>query len=484
MVKKNNIPKLPAKKKRGATDITPWMVKNVITARETQTVFEACQILFKNRIGALIVIDRNKKPIGIFTERDLLNRVVALDRNPKKLLLSEVMTKGIKVATAAASYQEVYGMMSENNIRHLPIVENEMLVAIVSMRDLLRYSFFKKIDQETISAWMIKEVVTVNHDQTVYDACKLMHEHKIGSVIVVSKKKPVGIVTERDILTKVVAEQRDYNKTCISDIMTTDIKFATTKSGYKEVYELMNRNNIRHLPIVEKGRLVAIVSIRDLLRFNMRSMEQIISEQMKELNFVKGMFEKTSDQRNRELLKLNEQLQGLIIVDNLTGLYNHKYFEEILIKELARANRYNRPVSLLFIDIDFFKHYNDVNGHERGNVVLKQLSEVLRKTSRHSDTVFKMEPIDIVARYGGEEFVIIMPETDKKGGVARAKRLISDVKEYPFYNREAQPGGTLTISVGVSEFPLDAREWSDLIRKADEGLYKAKNSGRDKVCTC
>lgn len=462
-------------------NIKHWMVKNVVTLKEDQTIQEACVQMQKNKIGSVIIM-KNDKPIGIFTERDLLTKVVALRKSPEKTKLGEVMTTNMVSATTASTYDEAYEIMNKYNIRHLPIIENNTLIAVVSMRDLLRYSFFKRINKENISAWMVKEVVTVAPNQTVQDACVLMQKYTIGSVIIVKNKRPVGIFTERDLLTKVVVQNKDYSKTKLEDVMTRDIKKATTQSTYKEVYDLMTQNNIRHLPIVEEEALVAIVSIRDLLRFNMRSMEQIISDQSREINFLKGMLEKTNDERTRELYNLNERLQGLIIVDSLTGLYNHKYFEEILIKEMARAKRYHRPLSLLFIDIDFFKHYNDINGHERGNDVLKQLAELLRNTSRHSDTVFKITPIDIVARYGGEEFVIVLPETDKNGGIIRARRLLADVRNYPFYNRESQPNGKLTVSIGVSEYPSDAQEWGDLIKKSDEALYAAKNSGRDTVC--
>ncbi len=456
------------------------MVKNVVTVKETQSVYDACQLMQKNTISSVIVV-KDKSPVGIFTERDLVTKVVATGKEYKMTKMADVMTVNIKTADISASYQDVYDMMSRFNIRHMPIVDKGTLVAIVSMRDLLRYNYFSKLEQETISSWMIKEVVTCSPSDTVYDAGLLMHKNNIGSVIVEKDRQPIGIITERDLLTKVIAINKDYRKTLVSEVMSTEIKSANTTSSYREVYEMMSRNNIRHMPIVENGALIAIVSIRDLLRFNMRSMEQIIQDQARELNFLKGILAKTNDERSRELYRLNEKLQSLVIVDSLTGLYNHKYFEEILPKEVARAKRYNRPLTLLFIDIDFFKHYNDMNGHERGNMVLKQLAEVLQKTSRHSDTVFKMTPIDIVARYGGEEFVVVLPETDKKGGIVRAKRLLSDVKEYPFYNREAQPGGYLTVSIGVAEFPGEAVEWTELIKKADEALYEAKNTGRNKV---
>lgn len=331
-----------------------------------------------------------------------------------------------------------------------------------------------------ITAWMIKNVITVSSEQSARVACDLMQRHNIGSVIVVSNNKPVGIFTERDLLTKIVAAGKNVDTIKVQEVMSTDIKTATTTSSYKDVYDLMRANNIRHLPIMENDCMVGIVSIKDLLRFHMRSMEQTITDLRNELNFVKSILDKTNDERNRQLFQENRRLQDLAIVDSLTGLYNYRYFEEMFAKEIARAKRYNHCVSLLFIDIDYFKHYNDINGHEQGNVLLKQLANLLASTSRHTDTLCKILGIDLVARYGGEEFVIVLPETLKKGAYIRAKRLLDDVRGYPFYNRESQPGAKLTVSIGVAEYPSDSQSWEEIVRKADEALYQAKNSGRDR----
>ncbi len=334
---------------------------------------------------------------------------------------------------------------------------------------------------KNITAWMVKDVITIEGSKSVNDACILMQNNNIGSIVVLNDKQIAGIFTERDLLTKVIGKGKDHLTTAVSDVMTKDIKVGSISSNFKDVFDLMMTNNIRHLPIVDSGSLVGIVSIRDLLRFDVKLMEQTIADLTKELVFTKSLVEKSNDERNNELFREKQRLEQLVIIDSLTGLFNYRYFEEIFAKEVARAKRYNHCVTLLFIDIDYFKHYNDLNGHEQGNVVLKQLGEVLRTTSRHADTVFKMSGIDIVARYGGEEFVIILPETNKKGGFARAKRVLDDVRNFPFQNRESQPNGKLTVSIGISEYPSDASDWEFLIKKADDALYKAKNNGRDQI---
>lgn len=267
-------------------------------------------------------------------------------------------------------------------------------------------------------------MVTAEPGQSVLEACALMQKNSVSSLIIVDDKKPVGIITERDIVVKVGAQNKSYEHTKISEVMSTDIKTIAPSSGYKEVYELMRSNNIRHLPIVQNDALLGMVSLKDLLQFNIKTMEQTITDLTRQLDFATSVLNHSEDERSKELYLENAKLQSLVIVDGLTGLYNYRYFEEVIVNELARAKRYNRMLTVLFIDIDHFKHYNDTNGHDQGNIVLRQLAAILRNTSRQADVLFKPATttgFDIITRYGGEEFVVILPETNKKAALPRQK---------------------------------------------------------------
>jgi len=162
----------------------------------------------------------------------------------------------------------------------------------------------------------------------------------------------------------------------------------------------------------------------------------------------------------------------LASTDGLTEVYNHRTFQERLSQEIARADRYSRPLSLLMIDVDHFKVYNDTYGHPQGDIVLQDLARLLREMSRTSDTV---------ARYGGEEFAIILPETDSVGAQKIAQRLREQVEGYAFPGKEIMPGGTLTISIGVATHaPAGSKD--ALLQAADTALYTAKREGRNRVC--
>ncbi|MFH1378931.1 MAG: diguanylate cyclase [bacterium] len=179
---------------------------------------------------------------------------------------------------------------------------------------------------------------------------------------------------------------------------------------------------------------------------------------------------------NSMIRKIHEAQQKLVtqtITDQLTGLYNFRYFQEYLNDEVSRAARYKHSFAILIIDIDHFKHYNDTQGHPLGNMILKEVSSILRD-SLHRE--------DFVARYGGEEFVVILPETDINGAKAAGERLRNAIEQSPFPGEKSQPSGKLTISIGGAIFPHDSEAGKALLEKADKALYQAKSKGRNRVC--
>jgi len=177
-------------------------------------------------------------------------------------------------------------------------------------------------------------------------------------------------------------------------------------------------------------------------------------------------------QRTRELEDANAQLSKLAVTDGLTGLYNHRYFHERLARETERSQRTSEPVTLLVIDVDHFKAYNDAHGHQAGDTVLRHLASILGTGRRIND---------VVARYGGEEFAVLLSGTDKHSGAMVAEYLRRRVADTKFEGEGSQPGGRLTISVGVGTGPDDADNPTDLIQTADEALYRAKDAGRNAV---
>jgi len=169
---------------------------------------------------------------------------------------------------------------------------------------------------------------------------------------------------------------------------------------------------------------------------------------------------------------LYEQVEELSYTDGMTALHNYRYFELRLKEEILRHKRTQSGLSLLILDVDFFKNYNDRMGHPAGDQVLRKIAAVLKDTVREND---------IVARYGGEEFAVIMPAEDKKGAHVLSERIRVAVEQTYFEHEEVQPGGKITVSIGCASLPEDADSASDLIHKADTALYEAKRAGRNQV---
>jgi len=174
-----------------------------------------------------------------------------------------------------------------------------------------------------------------------------------------------------------------------------------------------------------------------------------------------------------ELKKANEQLKRLTNIDHLTNIFNRRYLAEILDGEFIRARRNHENLSLVIVDIDYFKNVNDTYGHQNGDVVLAAVAGLAQQHLRAYDSA---------ARYGGEEFVLVFPGTSLRGGEAVADRLRQAVLEFSF--PPPMEDLTLTVSAGVATYPSPQVDSVDsLFRQADEALYRAKQNGRNRVET-
>jgi len=170
---------------------------------------------------------------------------------------------------------------------------------------------------------------------------------------------------------------------------------------------------------------------------------------------------------NQELRERNDELRRLSITDSLTGLYNRTQLPESLARELARSQRHGHSFSLLMIDIDHFKRFNDTHGHQAGDDLLRSVAGVLKNSLRSCD---------LAARYGGEEFLILLTETDPEGARTFAEKLRGSVEGLRFHGETA-----VTISIGVASFPDNGDDVESIIRQADDALYDCKRQGRNRV---
>lgn len=177
--------------------------------------------------------------------------------------------------------------------------------------------------------------------------------------------------------------------------------------------------------------------------------------------------------QNRFFREKVMEADGLVNLDGLTGLYNHRYFQETLSNELMKSQRFDHAVSLLLIDVDHFKKINDLYGHPEGDTVLREISQIIRKAIR---------AYDAPARYGGEEFAVVLPHADQGQALQVAERVRKAIQGYSFRGRTPREALKVTVSIGVASSPVNAKTKAELIDRADQALYLAKSEGRNRAC--
>ncbi len=221
--------------------------------------------------------------------------------------------------------------------------------------------------------------------------------------------------------------------------------------------------NVLHLPIILGN------SVKGLIHLARKGNQEFTPHELDITSQFTGIF--ITSIKNALIHKRTEKLA---FTDPLTELYNHRFFQETLLQEFTRADRYKKPLSLMIIDIDFFKKFNDTYGHLVGDKVLKHVSAIYKSSMR--------DQIDTVARYGGEEFGVILPETSLEGAAIFAERIRKKVEES--FIQEGDKKLKITLSIGVAcNSVTKCSKTSDLIEAADQALYKAKAEGRNQVQT-
>jgi diguanylate cyclase (GGDEF)-like protein len=235
--------------------------------------------------------------------------------------------------------------------------------------------------------------------------------------------------------------------------------------------ELKQASISRELRIVPDGKSAGLIAIPMLVNDSLLGLIEVRSARWRPIMAGSNVrfFEVISGAASNALrnAELFAEVERRAHTDFLTDLPNRQYFQTTLSVEMARAQRHNREVSLLMIDLDFLKAVNDRYGHPNGDIVIRGVAETIRWSCRESD---------FAARYGGEEFTVILPETPLSGAVQVAERIRERIAAAQF------PGiGRITASIGVSNYPGNARTKDDLIHAADRALYVAKNAGRDRV---
>jgi len=555
--------------------ISTIMSRDVLTLEPTKTLRSAIEKMSLKNISCVVVL-KNKKAVGILTERDII-RFIGIDIDFEKTELISIMRSPVISVSKEIDIAEAAHLMVIKGVRRLVVVNSKhKIVGIVTQTDIIRnLSIESFISSKNVEHVMIRKIISVKKKDPLSKAIELMISHNISCMLVMEDKKPIGLISEHDI-TKAIAESSMSDS--IEEIMTYPVLTAHRGTNLFDATRLMDEKKLRCLVVVSpRGNALGIVTKsdiirnlrtdymellkrmleeksralvesevkyrtlveqslegimivqdniikfinpklliilnykeqdmvgKDILRFFYPDDRELLSENIEKIHREKeagAPLEIRMIHKNDEIIymdvlstliqyegtpavlitlrditerkKTEAELKRLVITDDLSGLYNQRYFYIEISKEVERAKRHERALSLLLIDIDKFKDFNDKYGHWEGDYVLKKIGEILQKNVRDIDMAF---------RYGGEEFAVILPDAHSKEAVKVAERIRKAVGKTVFYpfTLEGQPDITSrTVSVGVTEFHVEDTIKS-FLKRVDNAMYTAKTRGRNAV---
>ena len=260
---------------------------------------------------------------------------------------------------------------------------------------------------------------------------------------------------EADTLVNIKGEITPSNEH-LQTILATAPRLLVSLDTVVEHHQVMSEQGLLSLQITGVGLFVIIVGVSLLAGFYM----------------VRPTLSRVRDDAT-QLEKVNKKLQQLSSIDELTNLENRRSFNSYIIKEWDRAKRSKKPLSILMVDIDYFKNYNDKFGHLAGDECLASIAALMKGIFRR--------PSDFVARYGGEEFIAVLPDTDLEGAKKLAENLRRGVEDLYLMHPNSKVSDVLTVSIGISTSTVRSFSFENLIAAADDKLYLAKETGRNQV---
>lgn len=251
--------------------VSEIMTTKVVTAGASSTVFDVMEMMAAKNIGGVIITEE-QLPVGIFTEQDVLKRVMNKKLDPKKTGIKRVMTSPIRGVSQETHIIEALGRMYKAKFRHLLVRgEKRAIVGMVSMRNILRFAVELGqglTESRNVGSIMSRDIITVEGSQSIYETIEIMVKKNTACVIVLLQGKPKGIFTERDVLKRVAIKNMETKKTPAREMMTTDVVTMPHTTLIGEVLAEMYRKGFRNMPIQgEKGEVVGIVSLADVLQY-------------------------------------------------------------------------------------------------------------------------------------------------------------------------------------------------------------------------
>lgn len=457
----------------------------IVTINCNAKVMAAANLMLANKIGCLIVNDENEKFAGIITERDIVSRVIAPSIDIEKVTVNEIMTTQVVCCPVGTPTSKAREIMASNRIRHLPIINNDIVIGILSARDLMGQQLLEDraaAEEVAMLSNCLKSIeLSEAADAVTKEVPKLFHAKNCVLCLFNEKsndKKDPAILSYNECICPKEHLVRNADADFLNLFDNINQKQAM-KNGKLNSQTLTSRMCDNIPDICQKlgahsPRLVIPMLVSPNTSKNSKKLYGYLcmcglepaSSMNRELTSYKAKLTREILTSHLTNASLYQQARLTSLTDALTGLGSRKLLEDKLQSEHERAKRYKHPFSVAIIDLDNFKTINDVFGHATGDEALKKLAECMKKQKRGPD---------VLARYGGDEFVFLMPETRSDNSHRLLERLREQVHEIDFGNNMK-----MTISCGIAESMPDSKDSSsEIMRKADLALYEAKSAGRN-----
>ena len=419
------------------------------------SVKEALNLMLKENHRNAIIIDGDQ--FKILTVVDILNlkknkhnidtklsnvnlaKIPTINKNKNVLDTIEYLNNPIEHICILNEDNSLYGLITHTDI--ISNIDPDTLMDNYRLSSFLKYGRRMKLVSKDIQTFkLLEEMINETND----------------NVIIVDKLKPIGILTTKNIM-KILNNDSDLSL-AVENYMSSPVDTIKKNSSIKEALDFLKKKHYKRVIVVEEsGNIYGIVSQKELISLSYSRWTNLMKEHQEELNEI-----------NTILKNKNKEFETLASTDSLTGLYNRYKFSELYITSYKSMVQRHNNMSLILLDIDFFKKVNDTFGHNRGDQVLIQISHTLLRTLRN---------IDIICRWGGEEFVALLPTAPLDIAKNIAEKIRTNIEQLTI-----DVVGKVSASFGVAEVK-EGEKMEDVIDRADKALYLAKESGRNCVRT-
>jgi diguanylate cyclase (GGDEF)-like protein len=454
------------------------MVSTVVTVSKGTAVSDVIRKLIDGGFSGLPVVNKKKKVVGIITELDILKSATE-KTDFSSMKASDIMTETPLMVDIDTPVFDAMRILIGRNIHRLPVTSSGKLVGVLSRRDILRGFLTEAAESDDI--------------MFITEATKALFSAKTHRGLLEVLVAKLGDYFEAERCSVISIDENQESAVVLSTYEDSSINnLEIDLSRYPEILKAFNTGEPVLLDDADKDPMMSSVrhwikniDLKSIMVFPIISNDEVLGTlyfrtrtkrdfSHKDVKLMEILSEMAADAlramtREKRLLDLYKDSEKKVVIDDLTGLYNRRFFDVRLSEEFGMSRRHATPLSCIMFDLDNFKQINDTLGHHVGDEVLKRFASILKNSVRISD---------IVARYAGDEFIMLLPMSDADGALREAER-IKQVLDDMDYGDDV---GDISVSIGVACYPCPkVKKAEDLVKNADSAMYIAKKSGKNQV---